>query len=849
MKVMFLIVIASLIAVTLAMNYYTEYLWFESLGYEEVFLVYFSYGAAFATLSFSIPFVVLTVNNILIRKATEEFLGEQFKIPFTVDLAISGLIAAISSQYWHVLFFFTNSVDFGILDPIFNFDVSFFTFKLPFLKFLIALTATSLILALSIALLSYFYVFRWVRSIEEFFEIFPTKGMLHISILAFLTLFVTSISMIFAAFDLICSEHRVVSGANYVDVNVRVPIYFTSAVLISIFSAILAYLLYKNKFKTLAYSSFVFLTFLLFSIVILPIFVQKFIVEPNELAYEAKYIEYSINYTLFAYGLNKVKKKVLNYSELTMKDVFDSKATIENVRIWDHRPLIEIYRQLQQVRPYYVINDVDVDRYFVNGSYVQLLLAAREISTERLPDRARTWVNEYLIYTHGYGLIASSVSEVDREGLPKFLIYDIPPKGVFDLKVPQIYYGELTRHYVIVKTSQPEFDYPYEDKNVYTTFNGTGVKLSGINRLLFAIRFSDINILLSEYINSDSLILFRRNIIERARALVPFFSFDSDPYIALIDGKIYWILDAYTTLSNFPYSAKFEKINYIRNPVKVFIDAYNGDVEFYVVEEDAVVKSLRKALKIFKDDMPEKFREHIRYPLDMFKVQANVYAVYHIKDVTAFYNKEDVWDVAMEKFGNAKIDVEPYYATIYIENEPEFVLMLPMTPINRDNLIALLIARCDKKYGELLVYEVPKGSLIYGPFQVEARIDQDPELSKLFTLWGQRGNEVVRGNLLVIPVKNSLLYVEPIYLQAAASKIPELRGVVVVCNEKLAMGKDIYDAINLVFGKEETKKDVDAEEKLSIVKDLFEKMLEALKNGKWAEFGSYIEKILEILKG
>lgn len=477
------------------------------------------------------------------------------------------------------------------------------------------------------------------------------------------------------------------------------------------------------------------------------------------------------------------------------------------------------------------------------------MISARETSTERLPERARTWINKHLIYTHGYGVIASPVNEIDKEGLPKFIVYDIPPKGM-RIEQPQIYYGELTNDYVIVKTLQPEFDHPHEDKNVYTTFNGTGVKLSGINRFLFAIKFSNVNILLSEYITSDSLILFRRNIVERAKAIVPFFNFDSDPYVAVINGKIYWILDAYTTLKEVPYSAKFDGINYIRNPVKVFIDAYNGDVEFYVIDEDPVIKSIRKTVKIFKE-IPEDFRKHIRYPVDMFKIQAKVYAIYHMRDVVAFYNKEDVWDIAMEKFGNKKVYVEPYYVIISLENEPEFVLILPMTPLNRDNLISWIAARCDKNYGEIIVYEFPKGLLVYGPLQIEARIDQDAEISKLFTLWGQKGSEVVRGNLLVIPIKNSLIYVEPIYLQAETTKIPELRGVILAYNEKLAMGKDLYDAINLVFGKIEEKtveKKVDAEEKLRVVKELFEKMVEALKGGKWVEFAICMEKISEILQ-
>ncbi len=845
-------VAAFLIASLLGIYYYTEYLWFESLGYAGVFVKVIEYSVSFTLLVFGVFLAVLVANNAAIRKVTEDFLGEPFRLPFLLDVAIAFFVAVSASPLWHMMLFYFNAAEFGIADPVFGFDASFYVFRLPFLKFVLLVFLGAAIVALMISIIAYAYVFSWVHSFEEFREIFPHSGFLHLAALLSSIIALAAAVVFLSRYELVHSQHGLISGASYVDVHVRIPAYTISAAMLAVLAVVVAYLVASRKVEAAAIAAIAVFGLVLLAAVMVPLFIQKFVVEPNEIAYEEPYIAHSINYTLYAYGLANVELRKFNYSpELSYDDVLTHRATVDNIRIWDHRPLRDVFRQLQQIRPYYVIYDVDVDRYYVNGSYVQLMLAARELSTENLPARAKTWVNEHLIYTHGYGVVASPVNAVSEEGLPAFYLYDIPPKGVLRIDVPQIYYGELTDDYVVVKTLQPEFDYPLGEKNVFTHYNGSGgVELSGARRLLFAMRFGDVNLLLSEYITDESRIMLHRSIKERVRTLMPFFGYDADPYVAIINGRIYWIIDAYSKLDNFPYSMSLGSFNYMRNPVKVFIDAYNGSVEFYVVDDDALVKTLENAFPgVFKKSMPKEFRKHIRYPRDYFEVQAEIYATYHMRDVVAFYNREDVWDIAREKFAGSTIDVEPYYVTLSLDEKPEFVLILPMTPKNRDNLVAWMAARCDERYGELIIYEFPKGALIYGPMQVEARIDQDPELSKLFTLWGQMGSEVIRGNLLVVPIENSLLYVEPIYLQAESAKIPELRGVVIAHEERLAMGSDLYSAIEMVFkGKVEKEEKLTAEDILQKVREYYDKMIDALKNGRWEEFGEYLEKIGEILK-
>ncbi len=856
-----LFLIADIILTYVVAVLYTEYLWFDSLGYGKLFLAMLSYRLELFALVFVLTFVILTLNSFMIKRAIKEFLGEPVKYYHSIDLIFSLVLAYSFSNYWMRLVFFLNGVEFNLKDPIFGNDISLYVFRLPFIKLILLVIAATISLSFAIAIFYYAYVFRWVKSFEEFKELFPQAGYTHIAVLSAITFILLSAYIYVARFDLLTSQHGVVSGASWVEVNVLMPLMLFISILSIVFAGISLHF-GRKSFENLALVFVIFGIIAIFSLGFVPFAIQKFKVEPNELQMEWNFIGYSINYTRFAFGLTEVKKQRYEVSEnLTLDEIERNRGTIENVRLWDHRPLKEVYRQIQQIRPYYVIHDVDVDRYTIEGRYTQVMISARELSTDLLPTIAKTWVNVHLIYTHGYGVVVSPVNAVSKEGLPELIIRDIPPKGQIEVTQPRIYFGEVTNDYVIVNTKQKEFDYPLGDRNVFTTYNGTaGVRLdSYLKKLLFSMRFGDVNIILSRYLTSESRILMHRNIVERVRIIAPFFTFDDDPYIAVINGRLYWIIDAYTTLNDFPYSAvyttKFGKINYIRNPVKVFVDAYNGTVDFYIVQEEPVIETIAKAFPIFKKDIDEAKQRHIRYPINLFEIQAEVYSVYHMESVETFYNREDVWDIPDELFEGVRIKMEPYYVILSLNGKPEFVLMLPFTPKGRENMIAWMCARCDgMHYGEILLYEFPKGKLIYGPMQIEARIDQNPEISKLFTLWGQMGSRVIRGNLLVIPIEGSILYVEPVYLKAEEAHIPELRGVIVAYNDLLVMKPTLDEALKALFGaefkpaEEEVKAGRSFEELVKECIETYDRAMKSVKSGNWSEFGKMLERLGELLR-
>ncbi|MBU1161700.1 MAG: UPF0182 family protein, partial [Proteobacteria bacterium] len=645
---------------------------------------------------------------------------------------------------------------------------------------------------------------------------------------------------------------------------------------------------------------------------LLPLLVQKFVVKPNELAKESPYIAYNIDYTRKAYNLNKIKEVDFEVNDrLSAQDLKQHDVTIQNIRIWDERPLLQTYRQIQAIRLYYDFNNVDVDRYLLNNQYRQIMLAARELVVNKLPPQANTWVNRHLIYTHGYGLAASPVNEVTSEGLPRLFIKDLPPSFEPDLRVarPEIYYGEKTDEYVMVKTKAREFDYPKGDKNVYNIYQGRGgihIK-SFFRRLLFAIEFLDPQILFTTYLSPESRIMFNRRINRRTNSIAPFLDYDNDPYLVLSEGKLYWIQDAYTTSAMYPYSHRsygsFKKgrLNYIRNSVKVTIDAYNGDVVFYMIDEkDPIVKTYARIFpdlfKPFKE-MPAELKEHIRYPKDLFKIQMETYTQYHMEDVQVFYNQEDLWQIPDEVYGESRQKMEPYYVIIKLpeDQKEEFFLMTPFTPSKKDNMIGWLAARCDlPDYGNLLVYKLPKEKLVYGPMQIEARVDQQTEISRELSLWGQRGSRVIRGNLLAIPVSDTFIYVEPVYLEAIqeesqmsppgtpqpgggaksqqagargrpqpeesrAASLPELKRVIVAFSNRLIMEENLDKALSGILDVDITpkhaasmvipqRKDEGLSKLGATALDHYNKAKAYLRHGDWSGYGRELENLEKILK-
>ncbi len=571
--------------------------------------------------------------------------------------------------------------------------------------------------------------------------------------------------------------------------------------------------------------------------------------------------------------MNKIEEKEFPAEEnLTKDDLIRNDLTIKNIRLWDHGPLLDTYRQLQQIRPYYDFVDVDNDRYMVNGEYRQVMLSPRELSYRNLPG-GENWINEHLTYTHGFGATVGPVNRISPEGLPEFMIKDIPPSSENNITInrPQIYYGEITNDYVFVRTKALEFDYPIGDKNQYSNYDGEGgVPVSSLFRkLIFSAYFKNIKILLSNDITSESKIMYHRNIRERVETIAPFIIFDRDPYMVISEeGKLYWILDGYTTTNRIPYSqpALQDGGNYIRNSVKVIIDAYHGSTKFYISDpEDPIANSYSKIFPTLfypLEEMPEDLRSHIRYPQDLFRLQAHMFSTYHMQDPQIFYNKEDLWFIPRK----GEKEMDSYYTIMKLpgEKKEEFILMIPYTPAKRDNMAAWLAARSDgQNYGKLVVFLFPKQKLIYGPSQIEARIDQDSYISQQLTLWSQRGSQVIRGSLLVIPIEESLLYIEPLYLAAEASQLPELRRVIVSYGNQLRMEKNLESSLANIFGGEisdivgsslpdktgtSQQTILSTDELIKQALDYFQKAQTYQKDGDWANYGKELKNLERTLR-
>ena len=619
---------------------------------------------------------------------------------------------------------------------------------------------------------------------------------------------------------LLYNDNGVVVGARYTDVHVEL---LALRLLIGV-AAVAAIVAWANvRLRTIrlliAAPLLVFGGSFLFTELIPGLF-ERFFVKPNELQLETPYIRQNISLTREAYNLGQIAVKPFPAEQdLTFQSLKDNSGTIDNIRLWDWQPLMDTYAQLQEIRTYYRFLDVDVDRYNLADSYQQVTLAARELDPSLLSANAQTWVNLHLLFTHGNGVVMSPVTQKSAEGLPIFYLKDIPPIATRGPPItePRIYFGQGSPGYVIVKTGTPEFDYPKGKDNAYARYDGAdGIPIGGIGwRALFAWQMDDLNILLSDYITSESRILLHRNIKDRVGTIAPFLQLDRDPYVVISAGRLYWMQDAYTTSAWFPY-AKPEPdggdLNYIRNSVKVVINAYNGTVDFYVTDSaDPIVATYRRIFPaLFKplDAMPPDLQKHIRYPEDLFNIQALQYRAYHMDAPEVFYNREDLWQFPREPAAPDGLNpgggsrMAPYYIMMRLPGEPqtEFFLMLPMTPSQRENMIAWLAARCDlPEYGKLIVYEFPKDKLVYGPFQIEALINQNTEISQQISLWNQMGSRVIRGTLLVVPIGNSILYVSPLYLRAQSGQLPELKRVIAAYGDRVVMEETLPGALAALF--------------------------------------------------
>jgi uncharacterized membrane protein (UPF0182 family) len=689
-------------------------------------------------------------------------------------------------------------------------------------------------------------------------------------ILIALLLMVQAGGYVLDSFDLVYSTRGAAFGASYADVYAGLPALRILAVASLIVAGLCITQMNRSGFGFMMIGLGVLAAIHILGLNLYPSLLQRFRVVPNEVEAEREFIQRNIRFTRLAYGLDQVESKDFPAEEnLTLADLKHNELTIKNIRLWEHRPLLATYAQLQEIRTYYKFVDVDNDRYRLDGNYRQVMLSAREISHQHLP--SRIWINEHLTYTHGYGLVFGPVNQVTAEGLPEFFVKDIPPVSSDAIKVtrPEIYFGELANDYVFVKTAARELDYPSGDQNIYTTYEGRGgVPIASFwRKLLFSAHYATLRIALSRDITHESRILYHRQIQERVTKIAPFISFDRDAYLVIAqDGRLFWIIDGYTSSDRYPYSEPMRRQgkNYIRNSVKAVVDTYNGSVDFYLSDaNDPMILAYAKIFpELFKplNKMPEDLRAHIRYPQDLFTIQARMYATYHMQDPQVFYNKEDLLSIPRRSIDGREREIEPYYTIMRLpgETREEFILLLPFTPNKRDNMRAWLAARSDPPhYGKLIALDFPKAKLVYGPKQIDARIDQDTFISQQLSLWHQRGSQVIRGSLLAIPIEKSLLYVQPLYLAAETGSLPELKRVIVAFGNQIAMEETLEESLQRIFGGRPTKEPTQAaapqlekgdKNLAQQALEHFQRSQELLRQGNWAGYGEELKKLEALLR-
>lgn len=885
----------------------TDYKWFQEVGYTGTFLTKLKSEFLIGIPMFIILFFVI---NFYLKSLKKKFGHETeiVELKKTKDKNINRLIGlgslaisffytiSITSTLWFEILQFLDAESFNVADPIFNHDLSFYVFKLPLINTVVSSIIGILMLLVVITIIFYIILtinrkfsdfkstengqFNFNQSIDlsklydkqSFTQIINQVAILGLFILVFI-----GIRIYLNSYDLLYSARGRVFGAGFTDVLVTLNMYRVMSVL-CIIAAFTFYFGARKKSIRRA------LTFPAIVIVISIIgtvaagVVERFIVEPDQLNKESKYIANNIEFTQLAYGLNDVKEIEFEVNNnITKEQLENNKDLLSNIRVNDQRPIQQVYNKLQGIRPYYTFSDVDIDRYMIDGEYTQVFISPREFDLTLLNEQAKTWVNQYLKYTHGYGVVVSPVNVVTSEGQPDMIVKNIPPTTTTDLNItrPEIYFGEKTNDYIIVNSDEKEFDYPSGSDNKETIYEGdAGIQLNFMNKLLFAIREGNLKFLISTNINSDSRIVINRNIMQRVNEIAPFIAYDNNAYTVINqdDGKIYWIIEGFTVSDRFPYSQPIggdSNINYLRNSVKVVIDAYNGDTNYYISDEtDPIIKTYAK---IFPDllkpisEMPQGIRDHIRYSQKYFNIQAEMYRTYHMENTTVFFGREDNWDIAKEKYMDAEQTANSNYMMFKLPDEKnlEFLLTIPYTPQGKDNMSGLLVARNDgENYGELLLYTFPKSKTIQGTAMIEAKIDQDTNISSQLTLWSQKGSNVLRGNVLVIPIEDSLLYVEPIYLQAdTQNNFPEMKMVVAAYDNKIVMESTLEQALNKVFNinssnqyvpdsNNKPSQDLDIlsiDELITQANENFNKANNAIKNGDWEGYGNYMNKVEEYL--
>jgi uncharacterized protein len=807
-------------------TFYTDLAWYRALGLDSVYLTRLRLQWELFLGSLVISFAYLYINaRLATGSAAPRALravgvggpgGRVQRVVATIGAALLALFFSLGAgASWQTLALFLGASNTGHTDPVFNLDISFYLLQLPFYE---AVLAWAIGLAF-VGLLLTGVLHAW--RLGGFEGLLGGRALGHLSVLLGVAALLLGLRRWFDRYDLLSSHNGVVWGAGYADVSARIPL----ATIAAVAGVLIAIALIANtRLRRGSVVAGAVAAWVLVAVIggAYPALVQRLQVAPAEQQVETPYIVREIAGTRAAYGMADVGTQTFNgTTPLTAAHVSADQSTIQNLRLWDDRQLAATYDNLQTIRTYYSFPAIDLDRYTIGGTYQQVEIGAREVNVSQLPASAQNWVNQRLKYTHGYGVAASQVSAVQGEGLPAYVVGDLPPTGPLKIDQPAIYFGETTNEYVIAPSQSQEFDYPRGAQDVYTKYTGKhGVSLGdGVARALWAMRTGDLNLLISDQIQSDSQILFRRDVSSRLNEIAPFLTFDHDPYIVDADGKLYWVVDAYTTASSYPYAQQEDNgfgslqsgVNYVRNSVKVVVDAYDGTVQFYVsAPQDPLIRAYERTFPaMFKplSAMPSALLAHIRVPQDMFQMQADIYRTYHVSDPAVFFQREDVWSFAQETPApdTPAITLPPYYVLMRLpgESAPEFLQIVPFTPNGKANMISWLAVRNDAPhYGQMVSFLLPKDRVIFGPQQVSQRINEQQTIARDFTLFNQAGSHVVQGNLLVVPIGDTFLYVEPVYLQATSgSSLVELRKVILVDAQTVAYADDLPTALSQLLGE------------------------------------------------
>ena len=820
---------------------YTDLLWYEALDLRSIFIkvavtriALFAIGAVVTAIILSVSFRIAYVHTrgSVTLPLPEDVTGFLSRIivwgSIIAVLLLSLIFGSVLSSQWELFLRFQNAASFGQTDPVYGQDLSFYIFNLPIYSFLqgwiLGLGIVTLIGTIAIHFINY--------TLRGASYEFTGRVIVHLSVIGAIMMLTIAAGHWFDRWALVLSDDGAVFGAAFADLNARSPALLIMTIVAVAVAILILANVYFRQLRIVIGSVVLWIVLGLVLTTAWPALIQQFSVTPNEFVREAPYIERNIEFTRQAFALNRIEEDFYPAETQVGADLIqDNIQTVNNIRLWDYRPLSAVYRQIQLIRLYYDFKDADVDRYNIAGEYRQVLLSAREVAPENLAQESQNWVNNTLVYTHGIGIAMSPATEFTAEGRPEFFAKDIPADGAIPIGLqdettppeqvvdnPRIYYGENTLNYVIVNSNTLELDYQTEEGELFRNrYSGVGgVQMSSIfRRLAYAWQFGDFNILISGEITPQSRLQYHRTIQERVAKVSPFLMLDRDPYIVAADGQLFWVQDAYTTSDHYPYSDPIGdpvtgQINYMRNSVKVVVDAYNGTLSYYIWDDaDPIVRTYARIFPdLFKsgDEMPEGLKSHVRYPQDFFSVQAERYLKYHMQDPQNFYNNEDLWAIPNEKFGQEDTlqEVEPYYVIMRLpgQEKEEFVLLMPYTPSQRQNLIGWLAARSDgENYGKLVAFNFPKDRQIDGPEQVEARIDNDPDISAWFTLRCTEGSTCTRGNLLVIPLGESLLYAEPVYIRAEGVNFPELKRVILATGDKVVMEDSLGEALAALTGE------------------------------------------------